>query len=136
MRRRIDRAININEVCDVNPFGVVALQAAYNEGEAWLDELNAYLWENYLMLCDFFRNRLPQLKVTKLEGTYLVWVDVRATGETSNEVARRLSDDGRVMVSSGTMYGKTAGEGFIRINIACPRRRMTEGLERIAKVLG
>lgn len=136
VRRRIDRAININEVCDVNPFGVVALQAAYNEGEAWLDELNAYLWENYLMLCDFFRNRLPQLKVTKLEGTYLVWVDVRATGETSNEVARRLSDDGRVMVSSGTMYGRTAGEGFIRINIACPRHRMTEGLERIAKVLG
>ena len=59
-RRRIDRAININEVCDVNPFGIVALQAAYNESEDWLDELNQYLWGNYQTLCDFFARELPQ----------------------------------------------------------------------------
>ena len=135
VRHQIDRALNINEVCDVNPFGVVALQAAYNEGEAWIDELNVYLWKNYQALCDFFRSRLPQLEVTKLEGTYLVWVNIRATGATSDEVTRRLLDDGKVMVNSGTMYGQTDGEGFIRINIACPHSQMMEGLERIAKVL-
>ena len=75
-RRRIDRAININEVCDVNPFGPVALIAAYNESEQWLDELNGYLWGNYTALCDFVAQHLPKWKVMPLEGTYLAWVDV------------------------------------------------------------
>ena len=134
-RARIDRAINVNEVCDVNPFGVEALMAAYNEGGPWLDALRQYLWGNYAALCRFFAERLPALGVTPLEGTYLVWVDCRALGATSDELAARLASEGRVMVNSGTMYGR-AGEGFIRINIACPRSRMMEGLGRIAAVLG
>ena len=134
-RARIDRAINVNEVCDVNPFGVEALMAAYNEGGPWLDALRQYLWGNYAALCRFFAERLPALGVTPLEGTYLVWVDCRALGATSDELAARLASEGRVMVNSGTMYG-LAGEGFIRINIACPRSRMMEGLGRIAAVLG
>ena len=134
-RRRIDRAININEICDVNPFGVVALQAAYNEGEPWLLELNKYLEENYKALRTFFQQRLPRLKVFQLEGTYLVWVDISSTGKTAKEITNLLLNEGKVLVNSGTMYGRTTGEGFIRINIACPRSRMMEGLERIAKVL-
>lgn len=134
-RKKIDRAINDNEICDVNPFGVVALQAAYNEGEPWLLELNQYLEENYKTLRTFFNQRLPHLKVFQLEGTYLVWVDITATGKSADEVTHLLLKEGKVMVNSGTMYGKTAGEGFIRINIACPRSRMIEGLERIANVL-
>lgn len=135
LRARIDRAININEVCDVNPFGVEGLIAAYNEGEPWLDALCTYLWDNYKALLGFFAERLPKLRVTPLEGTYLVWVDCRCLGVTSDELTRRLADEGRVMVNSGTMYGAD-GEGFIRINIACPRSRMMQGLERIASVLG
>ena len=131
-RRRIDRAININEVCDVNPFGVIALQAAYNDSEAWLDNLNVYLYDNYLALRQFFRERLPHLPVTTLEGTYLVWVDIRPTGLTSDEVTRRLLTEGHVYVSSGTLYH---GEGFIRLNIACPRSQLMEGLRRMAQVL-
>lgn len=134
-RKKIDRAINDNEICDVNPFGVVALQAAYNEGEPWLLELNQYLEENYKTLRTFFKQRLPHLKVFQLEGTYLVWVDITATGKSADEVTHLLLKEAKVMVNSGTMYGKTAGEGFIRINIACPRSRMIEGLERIANVL-
>ena len=132
LRRRIDRAININEVCDVNPFGVVALIAAYNEGAQWLDELRDYLYGNYQLLCSFFAERLPQLKLTRLEGTYLVWADVTAFGADADAVAQRLLSEGGVWVSSSTMYG---GQGFIRINIACPRSRMKEGLERIAQTL-
>ncbi len=134
-REKIDRAININEVCDVNPFGVAALQAAYNEGEPWLEALCNYLWQNYKALCDFFAKHLPQLTVTPLEGTYLVWVDIRATGLTSDELTRRLLEEGHVQVNSGTMYGADAGEGFIRLNIACPRSQMMEGLRRIEEVV-
>ncbi|SFG51276.1 MalY/PatB family protein [Prevotella sp. KH2C16] len=136
VRRRIDRAININEVCDVNPFGPIALEAAYNEGEEWLDELNQYLYQNYLALKEFFANRLPQLQVMRLEGTYLVWVDIRSLGLSSDGLTEKLLNEGKVFVNSGTMYGRKAGEGYIRINIACPRSRMLEGLERIATVIG
>lgn len=134
-RERIDRAINQNEVCDVNPFGVVALQAAYNESEEWLDQLCDYIWQNYLSLCQFFATELPQLPVTPLEGTYLVWVDIRQTGLSSDELTERLLREGRVRVNSGTMYDNTAGEGFIRLNIACPRSLMMEGLQRIRQVI-
>ena len=135
-RERIDRAININEVCDVNPFGVEALQAAYSpEGEAWLEELRQYLWGNYQALTKFFKEQMPQLPVTKLEGTYLVWVNIKATGLSSDALTERLLTEGKVWVNSGTMYGRRDGEGYIRINIACPRARMMRGLERIAQVV-
>lgn len=135
IREKIDRAININEVCDVNLFGVEAVMAAYNESEDWIDQLCPYIWENYQALVDFFKNRMPQIGITKLEGTYLVWADIRALGITSDALTERLINEGRVKVSSGTIYGERDGEGFIRINIACPRSRMLEGLERIAQVI-
>ena len=132
-RRRIDRAININEVCDVNPFGPVALIAAYNESGEWIDALNAYLWDNYRALCDFVAQHLPQWNVRPLEGTYLVWIEITATGLTAQQYADRLMDKARVWVNPGTMYGPQSGEGYIRLNIACPRSRLMEALERIAR---
>ena len=132
-RRRIDRAVNINEVCDVNPFGPVALIAAYNESEGWIDALNVYLWDNYRALCDFAAKHLPQWHVRPLEGTYLVWIDITATGLTAQQYADRLMDKARVWVNPGTMYGPQSGEGYIRLNIACPRSRLMEALERIAR---
>lgn len=134
-RRRIDRAINIFEVCDVNPFGPVALEAAYNDSENWMDELNEYLFANYQSLCDTFAKELPQYEVMRLEGTYLVWVNVRPSGLTSDEVTEKLLKEGKVQVNSGTMYGQTTGEGYIRINIACPRATLIEGLKRMVNVL-
>ncbi|EFC75322.1 putative hemolysin [Segatella buccae D17] len=135
MRRRIDRAVNINEVCDVNPFGVAALQAAYNESEEWLDSLNHYIWGNYLALKEFIAKELPRLEVTRLEGTYLAWVDIKATGLTSDEAYGKLMKEGRVYVNSGTMYGRRAGEGYLRINLACPRATLLEGMKRMGGVL-
>ncbi len=131
VRRRIDRAINDNEVCDVNPFGVEALIAAYNGGEDWLEALKAYLYDNYRCLCGYFAGHLPQLEVARLEGTYLVWVDCRRLGMTSDELCRRLLSDCGLWLNEGTMYGD-AGEGFVRINIACPRSRLIEALDRLA----
>lgn len=130
LRRRIDRAININEVCDVNPFGVLALIAAYNESAGWLDELCRYIWGNYQALCDFMSRELPLVRVTPLESTYLVWADFSCMGVKSAVLAETLERDYKVKVSPGTLYGG-AGEGFLRINIACQRERMLEGLRRI-----
>jgi len=135
VRRKIDRAININEVCDVNPFGIEGVKAAYNGGEEWLDSLLEYIYGNYKELQSFFKDNLPDIGITTLEGSYLVWADIRSTGMTSDGLTKRLLEEAHVMVSSGTIYGQTAGEGFIRINIACPHSRMMEGLRRIKKVI-
>jgi cystathionine beta-lyase len=134
-RRRIDRAINIHEVCDLNPFGPVALKAAYNESEEWIDELNQYLWDNYQALCQFFEKELPLCKVTQLEGTYLVWLDVNRYSNDVEKLCDDLLTRGKVWVNPGTMYGAESGKGYIRINIACPRSRMMEGLERIKETI-
>ena len=134
-RRRIDRAININEVCDVNPFGIVALEAAYNESEDWIDELCQYLWGNYTVLRDFIGNNIPQWKVCRLEGTYLPWVDISAMGITSQELCDRLLRDAKVWINPGTMYGPKTGEGYVRLNIATQRSRLVEALNRVAKAL-
>ena len=134
-RRRLDRAININEVCDLNPFGPVALKAAYNESEDWIDELNQYLWGNYQLLCDFVAKNLPQWKVCKLEGTYLPWIDISAMNTTAQDLCDKLLDEAKVWLNPGTMYGPQSGEGYIRINIATQRSRLIEALNRIKKVL-
>lgn len=133
-RRRLERAININEVCDLNPFGPVALVAAYNDSEEWIDQLNNYLWGNYSALCDFVTKSIPQWHVCPLEGTYLVWIDITATGMTSQQYADRLIQETGVWVNPGTMYGPQSGEGYIRLNIACPRSQLIEALERITKI--
>lgn len=129
LSRRIDRAININEVCDVNPFGVVATIAAYNESEDWIDELNSYIWKNYETL-----KRMLTLPITPLEGTYLAWVDCSSICEklsmNSEELEEYLMEKAKVYLNAGTMYGK-AGEGFMRINLACPNAVLTEALKRL-----
>ena len=134
-RRRIDRAININEVCDVNPFAPMALMAAYNESEDWVDALNLYLWDNYLALCDFCSKHLPQWKVMPLEGTYLVWIDVSACCDSVATYSEEILKIAKVWLNPGTMYGPKSGEGYIRINLACPRSRLTEALERIKNTI-
>ncbi len=131
-RARIDRAINDNEVCDVNPFGVIATQAAYNEGGEWLDRLIEYLHANYLHMRAFCREQLPEFPLAALEGTYLVWMDCRALGTPSAELERQLIDRAGLWLNAGTMYG-AEGEGFMRWNIACPRERLSEALERFRR---
>ena len=131
---QIDRAININEVCDVNPFGVEALIAAYSaEGKAWLDDLNEYVSGNFEILKQFVAER-PSLGLTELEGTYLAWLDISRTGQTTKELWRKLLTEAKVRFSPGTIYG-AAGEGFLRINLACPRGMVKEALRRVGTVI-
>ena len=129
VRERIDRAININEVCDVNPFGVEATIAAYGGGEDWLLQLLDYLKGNYDLLCDFFKTYLPQIPVASLEGTYLVWTDCRAFHLPSDVLQTLLLEETGLWLNSGTLYG-AEGEGFLRWNIACPRVVLHDALTR------
>ncbi len=128
VRRRIDKAININEVCDVSPFGVTALQAAYNEGEAWVDALIKYLHANYEYLKTYFAEHLPQIPVTRLEGTYLVWLDCAALGKPSPVIVDELKRQEKLWLNDGEMYGEH-DRPFVRMNIACPRATLEKGLE-------
>ncbi len=128
-RKLIDRAINVNEICDVNPFGVLALEAEYSpEGAEWLKELNQYIYDNYLLL----REKLTDWTVCKLEGTYLPWVDVSSLGLPTEKIEEELLRNYKVWVNAGAMYGT---EGFIRINLATPRNVLAEGLDRVSRGL-
>ncbi|MDD7303734.1 MAG: MalY/PatB family protein [Bacteroidaceae bacterium] len=133
IRQRVDKQININEVCDVNPFGVEALQAAYSaEGEQWLEELLAYIQENYNFLRDFFQRELPQLAVIDMEATYLPWVDCWPLGKASKQMEKELLGGQQVWFNAGDMY-QPGNSTFLRINIACPRSILEEALQRFAK---
>ena len=134
IRIKIDKAINVNEVCDVNPFGVEALMAAYNDSEEWLEELKQYLFANYNYLRAYFAECLPKFPVSMLEGTYLVWVDCSVLNQSSDKIVKTLLEKEKLWVNEGGLYGE-AGEGFIRINIACPRQQLIEGLNRLRRAL-
>lgn len=135
VRNRIDRAININEVCDVNPFGVIALQAAYSdEGYEWLTQLRAYISSNYDLLRERFARELPKCKVMRMEGTYLAWIDCSELHISSDEIEEMLMHENKVWVNAGSMYG-TEGAAFIRINMACTSELLNEGITRIVNGL-
>lgn len=135
LRDKIDRALNIHEVCDVNPFGVTALIAAYTQSEEWLDALREYLYQNYLTVVEFINKHLPQLSVINQEATYLAWIDCRKLDMPSQQIGEKLINEGALMLNQGTVYG-TSGEGYIRLNMACPRAQLLEGLQRMKRVLG
>ena len=123
-RHRIDKAININEVCDINCFSFVALKAAYTpEGEEWFTQLNDYIFENYRLFRNTLKTTLPQLPIAHLEGTYLAWIDVQALGWDSEQLAARLLEEAHLWVNAGEMYGKS---GFLRINLATQRINVQE----------
>lgn len=131
-RAAINKTINKFEHCDLNPLGVPALMAAYSEdGEEWLRQLNSYIYDNYNMLVEMMAEQMPCVKVVKLEGTYLAWIDCRAItakGVTTKEIQDSLVANEKVWINSGTMYGD--GD-FMRINLACPHSVFKEGISRV-----
>lgn len=135
IREKIDKAINIHEVCDVNAFAVDALIAAYNDGEDWLEALKCYLSNNYKTVKSYFQRHLPQFPILPLEGTYLLWIDCSSSGKTGDVIAQELLEQTGLMVNPGSMYGE-AGKNFIRINIACPHQLLKTSLDKLNRVLG
>jgi cystathionine beta-lyase len=128
--KQIYKTLEVQETIYPNPIAADALIAAYTKGKNWLDELKIYLWENYQYLLDFCEQYLPNIKVIPLQATYLVWLDCSFFNKTSDELSKILLEEEKLWINSGTMYGK-AGEGFLRINIACPRKLLVDGLKRL-----
>jgi cystathionine beta-lyase len=120
-----------NLVQEPNVLGLVALEAAFEKCDPWLDELLSYLKGNLELVKRFFSG--TDVRVIEPEGTYLVWLDFRAFGRSDRELRSALVDSG-VALNDGYLFGK-AGSGFERLNIACPRTMLEEGLERIGKAL-
>lgn len=134
VRKKIDKALNINEVCEINPFAIEAVIAAYNEGSDWLVGLKDYLLQNYQTVKAFFEAHLTHFSVLPLEATYLVWIDCSVLKKEVVFITDFLKERHEIMLNPGTLYGE-AGEGFIRINIACPKAVLLEGLQRLQKGL-
>jgi len=129
--RKEFRKISVrNGIFDPNSFAAVAMEAAYNSGGEWLDEMMEYVRGNLEYLKNFLRSDLPAVKVIEPEGTYLVWIDFRGTGMGHKELLRKFVEDAKVAPGQGDIYGPE-GEGFMRINLACPRSILEEGLKRI-----
>ncbi len=135
--RKVSQALHDMECDSVNVFGVAALKAAYGQGGPWLDALREYLLDNARTTSCYLEDHLPGIDVAPLEGTYLMWLDCRRAlrpGEPlegfSERLFRHLKDHHGLTLSCGSWYGK-AGEGFQRLNIACPRTRLLDGLQRL-----
>ena len=126
--------LELQETAFLNGFAGSALVAAYTEGEDWLENLKIYVYENYIYLNEFLSKNLPSLKVTPLEATYLVWIDIKELKISSQTFSENLKDAQGLWLNAGTMYGK-AGEGFLRMNIGCPRALLKEGLERLKQYI-
>ena len=134
VRAKIDRAVNDNECCDVNVFGVAADIAAWNQGEEWLEALLSYLQGNLAAAQAFFAEKLPLCRLSKLEGTYLLWADMRpmlGADLDTDAFCESLKTHEKVWAAAGSHYGRD-GEGFVRINIATQRALLLEGLTRLA----
>ncbi len=134
LKQKVNKSININEAIEPNVFGIEALTAAYTYGEKWLDALLSYLEDNMNFLKAFVAERLPELKLTSPEATYLAWLDCTGTGKSSKALCSLIYEQGAVRLNVGDTYGKN-GTGFLRMNLACPRSVLEEGLLRIEKVM-
>ena len=127
---QINHALEIHEVNGLNPFGLVAQVAAYNESEGWLDELNEYIYTNFCYLRAFLKEHLPMLELHETEGTYLAWVNIESLHISSETFCEQLAAEEHVLLNPSGMYG---GAHYVRINLATSHEVLAEALHRIAK---
>lgn len=116
----------------LNTFAIAGMEAAYLNGAEWLEQLLAYLDENMNITTNFIAEHLPALKPMKADATYLLWIDCRGLGLSDEEIQKQLLEKGKLGLEPGTKYGE-GGEGFVRMNLACPRETLNDGLQRLKK---
>lgn len=129
LQRRITGAVG-----SVTPFGYTALEASFREGDDWLTQVLHYIEGNVTYAQLFVQDHMPQVKIMPIEGTYLLWLDFRALGMNAHELSVFLREKAKVGLDDGYVFGP-GGEGFARMNIACPRSTVQEGLTRIADAI-
>lgn len=132
LRQRFTVAITANRVINMNWFGQVALETAYNQCEGYVDALCRYVSANMDYMADYLKENLPMLKMRRSEGTYMVWVDFRGTGMTTEEIERFIIHDAHIAVDLGTWFG-AGGAGFLRFNLACPRMLVERAMEQLTQ---
>jgi len=132
---RYEKAIGVGHLYMGNIFGTIAMEAAYTHGDEWMKQMLHYIWENYLLLEDFFKINLPKVKVMQAEATYLIWLDFRDYGMKDAELMKFTIEKAKVGLNNGGKFG-LGGDGWLRINIACPRSVLVEALERLGKAFG
>ena len=130
IRRMVNRGINTDEVAEPNAFAIEATIAAFTKGEPWLNELIEYLAENKRVVQKFIHNELPSLNLIHSDATYLLWIDCSSITKDSLEFCKFIRKETGLYVSSGHVYGSDGGY-FIRMNIACQRERVEDGLSRL-----
>lgn len=129
MRAKVNRGINTDEVAEPNYFAIQAAVAAFTKGGEWLDELRTYIYENKMTVKKYIDENLKDVKTEVTDATYLMWIDCRNITDDSKRLAAFIRKNTGLYVSAGEQYGK-AGEGYIRMNVACCREALNDGLER------
>ena len=129
---QVNHALEVHEVNGLNPFGLVAQVAAYNESEAWLDELNEQVYKNFCYLRDFLHAELPILQIHETEGTYLAWVNISALHMSAEQFCHDLAQKAHVLFNPSEMYG---AENYVRINLATSHEVLAEALNRLKEYI-
>lgn len=130
LRRTFRKQIDAAGYSQLNTLGLVACQAAYTYGEEWLTQVKAYIRSNITFVDDYLKQNLPQIKMLPIGGTYLVWLDCSVLGMTADEREQWLWHEAKLWLDGGGIFGKE-GEAFERINVACPRATLLQGLEQL-----
>lgn len=130
LRKKIEKGLNSDEVAEPNSFATDAVIAAFNEGEEWLDQLRAYLWENRKFVEDYIKNNIPALTPVKSQATYLMWLDCSRITANTDRLEDYLRKNNGVYLSCGSQY-RGNGANFLRLNLACPRSILEEGISRL-----
>ena len=134
LRSQLIRKQEENFQQEINTFGLVGMEAAYETGEEWLAELLPYIQSNITYTMNFFQEQLPKVKIMKPEGTYLLWLDFSEYDLSDKELEERFVHKGKVVLNTGVSYGPS-GKQHMRLNVACPRVVLEEGLNRIVRAL-
>ncbi len=132
LRNKVNRGLNTDEAAEPNSFAITATIAAYNNGAKWLDELRKYIDENRLIVSEFLQKELPQVKYVKSEATYLIWLDCSKIDTHSCAMSQFIRNETGLYISDGQQYG-CGGEQFLRLNIACSKILLKDGLSRLKK---
>ena len=132
LRHKVWRGLNTDEVAEPNAFAIQAAVAAFTRGGAWLDELRCYLHENKVWTTQYIQKEIPQLKVVASQATYLMWLDCSRLTDSSEELADVIRESTGLYLSEGGQYGGD-GTHFLRLNVACPRSVLEDGLNRLKK---
>jgi cystathionine beta-lyase len=132
LRHKVWRGLNTDEVAEPNVFAVDATVAAFTKGGEWLDELRAYIYENKKTVADFIEKEILQITLTPSEATYLLWLNYPNRKDRTSENARVIRKETGLYLSAGKRYGGN-GADFLRMNIACPKKVLMDGLERLKK---